>query len=65
MHFVVQIFVTSLQGTFERKYILGRSSAGEKIETPGKGQLLDAVPLNSLYEVPALTYWAYLKWEPF
>ena len=63
---MVQIFVTALQGMFERKYVLGRGRAGEKTEeTPGKGRLLDAVPLNSLNGVPALTYWAYQKREPF
>ena len=63
---MVQIFVTGLQGMFERKYVLGRARAGEKTEkTPGKGQLLDTVPLNSLCGVPAPTYWAYLKREPF
>ena len=47
-------------------YVLGRVRAGEKTEkTPGKGRLLDAVPLNSLYGVPAPTYLAYLKREPF
>ena len=30
-----------------------------------KGQLLGAVPLNSLHGVPAPTYYPYLKWEPF
>ena len=61
----VAMYLLLTPSPYSGEDLVNYKSIGKAENIPGKGQLLDAVSLNSNYEVQALTYFSYPKWEPF